>query len=198
MEGFYMSRFQEYKDLTLAPILHLLSRLKVSPTAISASSAFIATAGLIVSIAANNPFFFIFSIWLHAILDGIDGPLARLTKQATTRGALVDVIADYVGIIAACIYMATFTTTTALNAYLLATLYAAVLIIALLRSYNGYPYALLIRPRFILYAAIVIDAVWLTNLTAPTVAIGIGLLIVSCLSGALSFLQHRLKFLQKG
>ena len=94
---------------------------------------------------------------LHVLLDGIDGPLARLTGTAGNRGSFTDTTSDQL--------VVAFTTMTLIHYGLINVIpgslylffYTLVVVFAMIRSSMAIPYSWLIRPRLIVYAWFLVE-----------------------------------------
>lgn len=83
----------------LAPVVRLLARLGVTPTGVTLSGLMVMIGGAAV-IGAGHPFTGCVIAAAGAVLDLLDGPLARTTGRASARGALVDTVSDRLGEVA--------------------------------------------------------------------------------------------------
>jgi phosphatidylglycerophosphate synthase len=150
-EGGFMLRWQDFRGRTLEPLLRILARLGISPNHLTLLS-------LLTGLAFSPVFLWIskltaFGLLLaHVILDGLDGPLARLTGKASNRGSFTDTMADQV--------VVTFSTVTVIHAGyagawpggLYVFFYCIVVLYAMVRNALEIPYSWLVRPRLIVYA----------------------------------------------
>ncbi len=94
---------------------------------------------------------------LHALLDGLDGPLARYSKTASCRGSFTDTCADQVVVAAAtATLMATKTLSISAGATYL-FVYTMVVVFAMVRNSLRAPYSWLVRPRFFVYGWLVVE-----------------------------------------
>jgi phosphatidylglycerophosphate synthase len=149
-EGAFMKRSQEVRGRLLQPLLVLLARLGVTPNYLTLLS-------LVTGLAFCPAFLWEWKITafalllLHAVFDGIDGPLARLMGKASNRGSFTDTTADQL--------VVTFSTVTLIHAgyvgawpgALYLFFYTIVVIFAMVRNALAVPYSWLIRPRFFVY-----------------------------------------------
>jgi hypothetical protein len=76
----------KFKDCVFGPLMKILSWIGVSPNFIAFLSAFTLISTLIVAVQMLNPLIFIYGLWLHFILDSLDGPLARFQYRANASG----------------------------------------------------------------------------------------------------------------
>ena len=96
---------------------------------------------------------------MHVLLDGIDGPLARHLGVASPRGSLTDSFVDQI--------VVTATTITVMSAcpeqlsvwaggtYIFA--YTLVMAFAMVRNALKVPYSWVVRPRFFVYLAMLVE-----------------------------------------
>jgi phosphatidylglycerophosphate synthase len=150
-EGAFMRRSQELRGRLLRPVLVVLAKHRVTPNHLTLLS-------LLTGLAFCPVFLWNFKVvalgllLAHVLLDGLDGPLARLTQRASNRGSFTDTIADQV--------VVTFSTVTLIHAgyagvwpgALYLFFYGVVVIFAMVRNALAIPYSWLVRPRFLVYA----------------------------------------------
>jgi len=130
-----------------------------------------------------NPLYFVLGIWIHMILDGIDGTLARYQKKDSTTGALIDVIGDQFGITLMCFFAYFFNYVNVINISVFFVLYLIVLLISLYLMFNKARYEIVIRPRIFFYIAVTWDFFIFINLTEVVVFISNIFLLASVLIG---------------
>jgi phosphatidylglycerophosphate synthase len=108
-----------------------------------------------------NPVLAITCLWLHVIIDGIDGPLARFRGTASPRGSLTDTVCDQVVVAtttAALIHMGYID---AITGAIYLFCYTLVVAFAMIRNAMEIPYPFALRPRFFVYAWIIVEVfVW--------------------------------------
>jgi phosphatidylglycerophosphate synthase len=176
-EGPWMAAWDKARRWALAPLLRLLTWLGVSP-------GFLTTLGLALGLlgAANlaeDPAWGVAYLALHLALDGLDGPLARWQGRASSAGALWDMTADLLVVLAVTLALAEAGAAPVRSALLFGWLYLALLVVACARQRLGRPFRLLVRPRFVLYAA----------LTLPLFGVPLPLLAMDLLLSALNALM---------
>ena len=89
---------QRIRGWLLTPMVAALARAGISADALTALSLI---AGLAFCPAlAIHPLLALGFLALHALLDGLDGPLARHTGTASRQGSFADTVADQVVVIA--------------------------------------------------------------------------------------------------
>jgi len=159
-EGAFMMQSQELRGRLLRPLLAALARLRVTPNHLTLLS-------LLAGLAFCPVYLWgwhlaAFGLLLaHAVLDGMDGPLARFTGKASNQGSFTDTVTDQV--------VVTFSTVTLIHAgqagiwpgTLYVFFYGVVVLFAMVRNAMAIPYSWLVRPRFIVYAWLAVDLyVW--------------------------------------
>jgi len=155
-EGEWMRQSQELRGKWLAPFLQILDRLKINANHLTFFS--------LLTGLAFCPFFLLgykalsFGLLLaHVILDGLDGPLARMTGRASNKGSFTDTMSDQV--------VVAFTMVTLIHAKvagawpggLYVFFYTMVVIFAMVRNALTIPYSWLFRPRFLVYAWFLVE-----------------------------------------
>ena len=156
-----MEQGQRLRQWLFDPLLRGLARFQVEPDHITL---FALIAGLfffpLYSVSPGAAFA---ALGLHVLLDGMDGPLARHLGTASRRGSFLDTFCDQL--------VVTVTTLTLMKAGVVGVLaggfyvflYAMVVFFAMVRNALEIPYPWLIRPRFIVYAWMVVDAYFLQD-----------------------------------
>lgn len=160
-----MDASQQQRHLLLLPLLKLFVRWRITPNHLTFLSflcglSFCFTYGLNWYLAKPLAFCL---LTLHVLLDGIDGPLARLTGTAGNRGSFTDTISDQL--------VVAFTTMTIIHYGLINVIpgslylvfYTLVVVFAMIRSTLAIPYSWLIRPRLLVYAWLPIEVYLLPN-----------------------------------
>jgi phosphatidylglycerophosphate synthase len=122
-------------------------------------------------------------LFLHVLLDGLDGPLARFRGQASDRGSFTDTMADQVVVTATTLTMmhAGAASAWAGGSYLF--LYTIVVAFAFARNAMAAPFSWLFRPRFLVFSWFAVDTYLLPGSLEVVLWISSGLLGLKCLSG---------------
>ncbi|MCH9657069.1 MAG: CDP-alcohol phosphatidyltransferase family protein [Planctomycetes bacterium] len=149
-----MDSSQAQRHRLFLPLLNLFVKCGITPNHLTIMSflsglGFCFTYGLSWHLAKPVAFGLLL---LHVLLDGIDGPLARLTGTAGNRGSFTDTTSDQL--------IVAFTTMTLIHYGLIHVIpgslylffYTLVVVFAMIRSSLAIPYSWLIRPRLIVYA----------------------------------------------
>ena len=100
-------------------------------------------------------------LFLHVLLDGFDGPLARYLGTAGNRGSFTDTTADQLVVAFTTITLIHFNVIHEVVGGLYLLFYTLVVVFAMIRSSLAIPYSWLVRPRFLIYAWIPIDIYFL-------------------------------------
>jgi archaetidylinositol phosphate synthase len=148
---------------------------------VSALSGCMAVAGLGMAIALQDVFWLVGGIWLHVILDGLDGTLARYQGAASQKGAIADAVCDHAGIAAFSAGLIWFGLAEALPAGLLFLLYSSLVASSILLGLRDAAIPFMIRPRLLLYAALTADMTLGTHLLLP--ALNLSILLLAFFSG---------------
>lgn len=177
----WMLRTQEMRAELLAPLLRVLSRLHVSPDHLTLLS--------LASGLAACPLFFVsewaalFALAAHVVLDGVDGPLARYLGVASRRGSFTDTLADQAVVTATTVTLVQAGLVGLVSGVAYVYLYAVVVAFAMVRNAMHVPYSWLFRPRFLVYAWIPVELIWLPGSLDVLVWGCVGLLGLKTLSG---------------
>lgn len=89
----YYHLFQKYRDVCFLPLCKRLDAWSVRPDHLSYLGVLMIVP--FVYFFASNPWLSAICLTLNVFLDCLDGPLARYSRRANERGALVDLVCDY-------------------------------------------------------------------------------------------------------
>lgn len=180
----WMEWGQRVRAVVLGPLLVLLTRLKVMPDGVTLVAGMIGL-GFVPLWLTGHPDAALGCLLLHVLLDGLDGPLARYQQVASSRGSFTDTFADQLVVtgvtIAWMVKAPSGLHIAAGSAYIF--LYALVVAMAMVRNALNVPYSWLVRPRFLVYVALLGDRWWETNWTLVVLAVCDVLLAIKSASG---------------
>jgi phosphatidylglycerophosphate synthase len=162
-----MEGWQDWRARWLRPLLVVLTRCQVTPDHITLASLVVGLAfcplwmwpGTIpgARIAA------VLCLVVHALLDALDGPLARHQGTASRSGSFTDSLADQIVVTASTLaLMAGPQPSVGIwvgGIYIFA--YSIVVGFAMVRNALGVGYSWLVRPRLWIYAWLFVEALWL-------------------------------------
>lgn len=149
-----MDASQSCRHQLLLPILKQFVKWGITPNHLTALSllcgiGFCFTYGL----NWNQAKLLAFSLLLfHVLLDGIDGPLARLQGIAGSRGSFTDTALDQLVVTFTTITLIHYGDVTIIAGSLYLFFYTLVVTFSMIRSSLEIPYSWLVRPRFVVYA----------------------------------------------
>ncbi|MEX2174264.1 MAG: CDP-alcohol phosphatidyltransferase family protein [Pirellulaceae bacterium] len=154
---------QELRAKLLGPLLRLLARCGVLPDHITLISLLFGLAFCPLWLWPAGPAWArpaaLAALLLHVLLDGLDGPLARLLGTASRRGSFTDSLADQIVVTASTLALMAGPQPAvgiwAGGSYIF--FYAMVVAFAMVRNALNVPYTWLVRPRFWVYAWIAVE-----------------------------------------
>jgi len=168
-ERAWMEYGQELRGRFLAPILKLLTRLRIGPDHLTILS-------LLFGLAFaplwyfGQPWLAVIALAIHVAIDGLDGPLARFQLVASPRGSFTDSFCDQLVVSTVIIMMMVGPPRlSVLAGALFLVVYTGVLAIAMVRNSLNVPYSWLVRPRFFLFLAIPLQLLELPHSVATVV-----------------------------
>ncbi len=149
--------YQELRERWLGPCLTLMANSGIRPDHLTLVSLLLGL--LFVPLIFWVPWAAFAVLLLHAIVDGLDGPLARKLATASRAGSFTDTMSDqlvlvvvtvtmmchperYVGVLPGSVYI---------------FLYTVVVVFAIVRNAMGIPYSWLVRPRFVVYVWLALE-----------------------------------------
>lgn len=172
---------QRIRGWLLTPMVAALARAGISADALTALSLI---AGLAFCPAlAIHPLLALGFLALHALLDGLDGPLARHTGTASRQGSFADTVADQVVVIATTLSLIHADLVAAVPGVLYLATYTVVIVFSVVRNALSVPYGWLVRPRLFVYALIPIELFVQPGILGPALWLFVGLLGVKVVSG---------------
>ena len=173
---------QEFRANLLGPVLSVLAKCRLRANHITLLS-------LVAGLAFCPLFITGFKVWafvaliLHVLLDGLDGPLARYTGTASSRGSFTDTMADQIVVTVTAITMMKTGYADVWAGGLYAFLYAMVVVFAMVRNAMDAPYSWLFRPRFIVFIWFAVETFWWPNTLNSVLWIAVALLGLKTLTG---------------
>lgn len=182
-------KLNKAKIFFLHPLVTFLDKIKVTPNMVSVFSAVTVVVAFIFSYLFVNPIYFVIGIWLHLILDSIDGTLARYQKTNSSTGAVVDSVCDHFGVVSASAFTYLFMIVDGVNMLIFVILYSLLMAIILYLLKNKSSYAFVLRPRLYLYIAMTIDVFWLIHITHYIVLIASMIMLVEVILGIIKILS---------
>ena len=96
----------------------------------------------------------------HVLLDGLDGPLARHQGTDSPKGSLTDTAADQAVVVATTITLMVAETISGAAGAAYIFFYTVVVAFAMIRNALRIPYTWLFRPRFLVFAWLLIEPLW--------------------------------------
>ncbi|MDA0591432.1 MAG: CDP-alcohol phosphatidyltransferase family protein [Planctomycetota bacterium] len=147
---------QRARGRLLGPLLRLLAALRVTPDHLTLASLLV---GLLFCVLWFwSPAAALAALLIHVLLDGLDGPLARHLGLASRRGSFTDTVADQTVISATAITLMADRVIDVAAGGVYLSAYTAVVAIAMVRNAMEIPYSWLLRPRFLVYGWILVEA----------------------------------------
>ncbi len=160
-----MARLQERKARIFAPLVSFLHAAGISANTVSVVSALIAVLGTAGAVFFQNEWIFVVAIWLHFILDGVDGTLARVQGTAGRTGLIFDLAADTVGILALSYVLIVFGNVPLFLGSVFGTSYVLLNALSLALMLQGKRYKFVLRPRVYIFCALPVYLIISSGLT---------------------------------
>jgi phosphatidylglycerophosphate synthase len=159
----FLLPWQRIRQLFLAPLAALLSRLGITPDMLSIASVLL---GMGFFLLARDHFTIAFWLLVASVIcDGLDGVEARLRGTTTDRGALTDMFCDQLVVAFSVAGMAWRGSIQPVLAILFVYLYTALVTFLVLHRMLQVSSRWIVRPsRMLLYAAIGLDFFFHINL----------------------------------
>jgi len=154
----WMMLFQDWKEKVLKPLVRICKKLWITPNWLTIFWWIIVAASVVISLQVNNPYWFIWWVWIHLFIDWLDGTVARALDISTPEWTFLDVIMDHVWIVSSCIFLLTFSTIPSRIILLYWIFYTIVIACSLVLWKINDPYWLILRPRILVYLLITVTS----------------------------------------
>ena len=116
-------------------------------------------------------------MWIHFVLDALDGPLSRFQGKNSNQGAITDSLVDYLGVLCATIFIGLFTQTPGYILLPFVSLY-------LMEIYNTFISSILnsqleygTKPRLVIYVLLTLEILTKYQYTTTGMSILVVLMI---------------------
>lgn len=183
----WMELGQRVRATLLGPLLVALTRLGINSDAVTVFAGVVGLCFAPLWLLQYNVVA-ICCVWIHVLLDGVDGPVARYQGTASSRGSFTDTFTDQMVVTGVTIAWMLGAPTTANIAAgtMYVFFYAIVVAMAMVRNALSVPFSWLVRPRFFVYAAIAFDYFTNRNWTLVVLGVCVILLAIKTASGFLT------------
>jgi phosphatidylglycerophosphate synthase len=157
-----MERSQKIRGVFLLPLLKFLTSYNIRPNYISFLS-LIAGWFACYSVFTSEYISALCFLFLHVVLDGIDGPLARHQNTSSNSGSFVDSLVDQIIIVSLTIVLMDRGIVGIYPGGMYIFIYTAVVTFSMVRNAIKIPYLWVIRPRFLVYFWLILELTILPN-----------------------------------
>jgi phosphatidylglycerophosphate synthase len=154
-ERTWMEATQRWRASLFQPVLSALNRSGVTPNSLTALS-FLCGIAFCPLWLVNRTAAFV-ALALHVLLDGLDGPLARHQGVASRRGSFTDTMSDQCVVTAVTVTLMSDHVIGIVPGGMYVFLYALVVGFAMIRNALSIPYTWVVRPRFVIYAWLLVE-----------------------------------------
>ena len=151
----FMEWGQKQRARLLAPLLNLLARWGVTANNITLLSAIFGLASCPAFL--YSPFVGLVLLFIHVLLDGLDGPVARHSGSSSAKGSFTDTAVDQIVITVVMLTLMHMGIIGPVTGAVYIFSYSIVVAFAIIRNYMNVPYSWLLRPRFVIYAWMVVE-----------------------------------------
>lgn len=172
----YQEKFARFRDRLFAPLLLPLQKLRVTPNHITVFGLLILIPFAYFLEAA--PRMAVLFLWASVFIDGFDGVYARATKTSSNAGALIDLVADHVGMVVSTLLVIHHELCDPTLAAYYAIIYIVMITFSVVLNALKVPLHLTIRTKYFLYLLITIWAFtganyipWLMGIFSVTMTI---------------------------
>lgn len=167
-----MELSQKIRDISFLPLLKLFTVFGLRPNHITFLS-FLFGGGACYLIFSSELKAALYLLFIHVLLDGMDGPLARHQNLSSNAGSFVDTLVDQIIIASVAIVLMERGILSILPGSIYIFVYTAVIAFSMVRNAIKIPYLWMLRPRFIVYLWLIFEftifpntvdwVIWLCN-----------------------------------
>jgi len=150
-----MEANQRWRGRVLRPLLTALDSSGMTPNSLTALSFLCGLAFCPLWMVSRTAA--LIALALHVLLDGLDGPLARHQGLASRRGSFTDTMSDQCVVTAVTVTLMADQVVGVVAGGAYVFLYALVVGFAMIRNALSIPYSWVVRPRFVVYAWLVVE-----------------------------------------
>lgn len=149
--------YQDLRERWLGPLLRWMAKVGIRPDHLTLLS--LLTGLLFCPLIIYSPPLAFFCLFLHAAIDGLDGPLARHLGTDSKAGSFTDTMCDQLILVAVTVTMICHSDQHigVLPGTIYIFLYTIVVVFAMVRNAIGIPYSWVIRPRFVIYVWLALE-----------------------------------------
>lgn len=168
-ERLKQKKFALIRDKLLHPIIKWLAAKGVTPAALSFQGVIFLLMALLAGPGLG--IFAGFFLCLYIIVDGIDGPLARYLDMTSTRGSIIDIISDQLGVFLIPVAASYYGLMNSTFLLLFAGGYIFVILLMTALNYFKINYLPILRIKYVMFGAYVMALFGFSNLFSLLVTI---------------------------
>ena len=183
-------RFKYLRTRWLNPIARILVDVGVTANFISIIG-FLMIFGFVYFIEINPMMAFIFLV-LHVIIDGLDGPVARISKREGNKGAFLDIICDHTGIVVAIGGLIYFDLVNGVIGLAYIYLYTIMIIFTIIRNVMRISSRMVLRTKYFVYILFGIYVFWEINYLDAAMVLFSLIMIISTINDFIA-IREKLK-----
>lgn len=177
----HIHKFKRRKSLFVRPLAKALVKIGITANMISLFG-FLMIFGFVYFLEQNKLAAAVFLL-LHVLIDGIDGPVAKIAGKAGNKGAFVDIMCDHTGIIIATAGLAYYGLVNGAVGIVYTYLYTMMIIYTIIRNVLSASPKMVIRTKYYIYLLYGVYAVWGINYFNQAMIIFSALMLPSVFSG---------------
>ncbi len=156
-------RFKAFRDRILHPVSRLLTACGVTPNILSGVGLLVLVPFvwlLMLNSSATHVCWAAPFLIVHLLLDGLDGPLARLQGKANDAGSLVDMVCDHLGLVIVAVTLVQVELLQGALGCLYLFFYTTSVVLVVLLNRLERPFRYVFRSKYVLYALLGAYGIW--------------------------------------
>jgi phosphatidylglycerophosphate synthase len=182
----YFRAMSAFRYNLFGPFLSPLRRRGIKADHLTGMSFFVILVGFPLLYGARQYGLAFFVLALHILLDGLDGPMARLEgSKGSSRGALMDMTNDVTGMVVVILTASFFGPIPWFLGATYVTTYLYLSIFAVAQNLMGIRYAYVVKTKYTIYVLLVIWRLTGVELVSPVMAVATVYMGVSAFFGFL-------------
>jgi len=179
----HQERFRLMRDKMLRVFLKPLIWLHISPNMLTFVS-FISLGGFFYFFI-DNPLFSIIFLFIHVLLDGVDGSLARATGKSSRAGSFLDMLNDHTGMVIVVATVMHYSMLNSLLGLIYVYTYSLFVVFILYQNSLGVPPNIVFRSKYLFYALYMLWALSGINIFNAITTIFILLTLIPLVAGSI-------------
>ncbi len=189
-ESRHIENFKNGRTKWLNPLARFIASMGITANMVSITGFFMIF--VFVYFIKRNPIAAIVFLLLHVLTDGIDGPVARVTKKAGNKGAFLDILCDHTGIFVATAGLVYYGLVNGVVGLVYIYIYTIMIVFTIVRNVMRISPKIVVRTKYYVYILFAVYVFSSRNYLNEAMLIFSAIMVVSVLND-FSAIRKKLK-----